>query len=99
MQAEVRTLYHCGKFLTKKERDKEPPCRGKLQVIEDRFHPLNRVVTRAQLTSVTDGINSPLLPELLDVRIAWLEGKAIHLRGIEDIDGVMYAQEWEVRVS
>ena len=98
MQAEVRRINRQGKLLRKSEWSKAPPCRGTLQVFENRLHSFGRVVMCATLKSRTDGTETLLLPELLDVELIWLSGKTLRLRGIEQIDGVLFGQTWDVEV-
>ncbi len=61
------------------------------------MHPFNRAVLCAQVVSITDGLESPVLPEHTDAELIWLDGNRIRLRGNELIDGAMYAQTWDVR--
>jgi hypothetical protein len=98
MRVEIRPIYHCGKPLPKAQRQKEPAYRGKLSIAENRLHAYGRVVTCARLTSITDGIATALLPELTDVQILWLDEDQIRLRGNEQVDGVEFAQTWDVKV-
>ena len=98
MRVEIRPIYNCGKPMPKAQRLKEPAHRGKLSIIENRIHAHGRVVTCARLTSLTDGIATPLLPELTDVHILWLEEDQIRLRGNEQINGVEFAQTWDIKV-
>jgi hypothetical protein len=98
MRVEIRPIYYFGKALPKAQRLKEPAHRGKLSIVENRIHAHGRVVTCAKLTSATDGIATMLLPELTDVHILWLDGDQIRLRGNEQIDGVEFAQTWDVKV-
>ena len=98
MRAEVRPLNVLGKPLPKAQHQKEPACRGKLHVAENRMHAFGRVVNCATLTSATDGLDTPLLPELLDVQIIWLDNSSMRLRGIEDVGGTLFAQTWDIKV-
>ena len=98
MQVEVRPIHLWGRPLPKSERLKGPACRGKLRVAENRLHALGRTVKCATLTSVTDGLETPLLPELTDVELIWLDAGNLRLKGTELIDGAGYTQTWDVRV-
>ncbi len=98
MRAEIRPINFRGKPLAKAQRLKEPASRGNLRVFENRLHTLGRVVICATLTSATDGLETPLLPELLDVQIIWADDNMMRLRGVEQIDGVLFGQTWDIRV-
>lgn len=98
MRAEVRPIFVRGKEMPKAVREKEPARRGALSVAENRLHAYGRVVTCAKLTSTSDGLDTPLLPELTDVQIIWLMDSSMRLRGIEQVDGVLYGQTWDIKV-
>lgn len=98
MRVEVRPLYECGKPLPKRPRMDAPGYRGKLAISENRLHALNRVVTCARLTHATDGADTPVLPELTDIHILWLEGESIRIRGIERVENAFYGQTWDIKV-
>ena len=98
MQVEVRPIHLLGRPLPKSERMKGPACRGKLRVAENRLHALGRSVQCATLTSVTDGLETPLLPELVDAKLLWLDDRTIRLQGSELIDGAFYTQTWDIKV-
>ena len=97
MRVKVSPLNVLGKPLFKRERDKREVYAGKLKVLENREHRLGRAVTVARVVSTTDNTEAPLL-ELYDVALLWLEDTKVRLRGFEDVDGVQYAQTWDVEV-
>jgi hypothetical protein len=98
MRAEVRPVFVRGKSMPKAVREQEPARRGKLSISENRLHEFGRVVTCAKLTSTSDGLDTPLVPELTDVQIIWLMESGMRLRGIEQVDGVLYGQTWDIKV-
>lgn len=98
MRAEVRPLNLRGKPLDKAVRARTPASHGTLRVFENRLHVFGRAVTCATLTSTTDGLETMLLPELLDVQIIWADDYVMRLRGNEQLDGAFFGQTWEVRV-
>ena len=99
MRVEVHCINHRGRQLERAERSRQPVLRGELKVFENRLHPFNRAVLCAQVLSVTDGLEQPVLPELTDVQLIWLDGKRLRLRGVESVDGALFAQTWDLRVS
>lgn len=98
MRVEVRPLYVHGKPLRKDERLREPPSRGKLSVVENRLDARGRVVTCATLTNERDGLDSALLPQLTDVQLIWISDESVRLRGLEQIDGALFGQTWDIKV-
>ena len=98
MQVEVRPINVGGRPLPTSQRKKEPASRGKLRIFENRNHRLGRVVLCATLTHATDGLNTEMLPELMDAQVIWLDDKVMRVRGVEDVGGTMYAQTWEIMV-
>lgn len=98
MRIEVRPLNHLGRPLRKSERTKSPPCRGSLKVFENRLHSFGRAVMCAHVVSLTDGLESDLLPELVDMQLIWLDGATMRIRGTESVDGALYGQTWDIKV-
>lgn len=98
MKVEVHCINRKGRPLPKAQRTSQPGCRGELKVFENRLHALNRVVCCARLVSMTDGVEAALLPELTDAQLLWLDDKKMRFTGIEDIDGTLYQQGWDVKV-
>lgn len=98
MRVEVRPINVRGKPLPKADRDKFAPSRGRLALSENRVHALGRVVTSATLKSLADGLENLLLPELYDAQVLWLIDTSMRIRGFEDVDGVQYAQTWDIKV-
>lgn len=98
MRAEVRPIYVLGKAVPKVVREKDAPARGELTIIENRLQSAGRVLICAKLTSSTDGIGAPLLPELADARVIWLSGSSMRVCGIEKVGEVLYAQTWHIEV-
>lgn len=98
MRVEIRPINLRGKALKKAERDALAPVCGKLKVFENRLHALGRTLLCARVLSVSDGLETDLLPELLDAQLLWLDDKAIRLRGVEQVDGTSYGQTWDIKV-
>lgn len=98
MRVEVRTINQKGKLLKKADRLNLPPCRGELKLLENRLHTLGRATTCARIVSAGDGLETDLLPELVDASVIWMDDKAIRLRGIEIIDDIHYSQTWDIKV-
>jgi hypothetical protein len=98
MRVDVRPINICGRPLPKSQRTKQPASQGKLRIGENRLHELGRVVLCATLTDTSDGLETPLLPELMDVQVIWVEDSSMRLRGTEKVEGVHYAQTWDITV-
>lgn len=98
MRVEVRPLNVHGKPLTRAQHQRLPASVGKLKVIEKRSSKLDRIVLCATLTSVSDGLETELLPELGEAQVIWVDDGVMRIRGIEVLEGVQYAQTWAVKV-
>ena len=98
MLVKVSPMHVNGKPLFAKERHKREVYTGKLKVLENRLHRLGRAVTTATLVSATADVEQPLL-ELYDVALLWMDDRRIRLRGFEDVDGVQFAQTWDIEVA
>lgn len=98
MRVEVRPINQSGRPQGKAALQSSPPSRGKLKVAENRLHSFGRIVLCAKLVSSTDGLETELLPELLDAQLIWLDDKTIRLRGVEQIGGCLFGQTWDIKV-
>lgn len=98
MRVEVRPLNVQGVPLPASQHKRLPASVGKLRIAENRLHRLGRVVLCATLTSISDGLDTELLPELTDVQVIWVEDGFMRIRGIEQVGGVQYAQTWNLTV-
>jgi len=98
MRAEVHPINLQGKPLSKSLRESQAPYIGALKISENRLHAFGRVVTCANLIDPKNGTDLPVLPELVDAQIIWLADKNMRLRGIEQVEGVLYAQTWDIKV-
>ena len=98
MRVEIRPMNVRGKTLRKAERTALPATRGILKVFENRIHGLGRTARVAQVISATDGVETELLPELLDAELIWLDGDVVRLRGTELVDGTAFGQTWDIKV-
>lgn len=98
MKADVRPVNDHGRPLHKSVRIKQAASRGELRLAENRLHSLGRAVISATLTDDAGGTGTALLPELLDAQVIWIDGTTMRLRGVEVVEGVHYAQTWDVTV-
>lgn len=99
MHAQVRPINVRGKPLPKPVRLKEAAAVGHLKVFENRLHTFGRAVTCATLTDTKDALNTPKLPELLDVEIIWMDERTMRLRGVEVVEGTLYGQTWDITLT
>ena len=98
MRVEVRPLNVLGKPLTRAQHQRLPASVGKLKVHEKRSTKLDRIVLCATLASVSDGLETELLPELGEAQLIWADDGILRLRGIEVIEGTQYGQTWVMKV-
>jgi hypothetical protein len=98
MRVEVRPLNVSGRPLSRAEHQRLPASVGKLKVHEKRSSKLDRIVLCATLTSVSDGLETELLPELGEAQLIWADDGVMRIRGIEVLERTQYAQTWVVKV-
>lgn len=97
MRVKVRPINVAGRPLFARERERRDVFAGELEVMENRVHPLGRVVTTARVVDIVDNAESTVL-ELYDVTLLWIDRTQMRLRGFEDIEGVQYGQTWDVEI-
>lgn len=97
MRVKVRPINVAGRPLFARERERREVFAGELKVMENRIHPLGRVVTTARVIDTVDNVESTLI-ELYDVTLLWIDGRQMRLRGFEDVEGVQYGQTWDVEM-
>ena len=97
LQVRVRPLAYQGRALFKDELSKRDAFDGALKVVENRLHRLGRVVTTATLTGHHNEADVVLL-SLHDVVLLWMDRRKMRIRGFEDVDGVEYAQTWDIEI-
>lgn len=98
MRAEIQTINLRGKPLPKGLRMSQGIFTGTLRIRENRLHDFGRVVTCATLTNPKDGLNTAILPDLIDAEIIWLADDGMRIRGIERVGDVFFAQTWDIKV-
>jgi len=59
--------------------------------------PLRRVVTQAWVFNPTPGPD--IIPRLHDAKVNGMAQLGMNINGVEDIDGVLYAQAWWCRTE
>ena len=98
MQVEVQLVNEKGRGLPARERTGMPVYRGRLCIQEARSHELGRVTPTAQLISLSEGCELPVVPALNDAAVLFLKQGQMRIRGFEFVDGVQYGQTWDVKV-
>lgn len=98
MKVKVRPLNNQGRPLPMAQANTTPASEGLLLVTEERDRRLGRSVMRARLLHPSDGAQTDLLPLLSDAQLIHIENGRLRLAGIEERDGVSYAQTWAVEV-
>ncbi len=98
MRVKVIKINAKGQLEFKKDRDRRGEVHdGELKFGENRLHRYKRSVVTASVMSVTGNVPHPII-ELEDAVVLRIDDKSMLIRGVEDIDGVQYAQLWDVRV-
>lgn len=98
MQVDVLPMFERGRSRPQSERELGPHTRGELRVYERRVHELGRSVRCAKVVSAVDGTATPILPELLDAEVIWVEKNKLRVRGNELIGGSLFGQTWDLKV-
>ncbi|MDO8772053.1 MAG: hypothetical protein Q7K57_25770 [Burkholderiaceae bacterium] len=99
MKVEAVLIYEKGRGITSKIRTGMTKYRGNLRIREGRVQELGRIATIADLTSTTDGADSPVLPSLHDANVIFIDSGNMRIRGFEVIEGTQYAQTWDLKVA
>ncbi|MFO1414908.1 MAG: hypothetical protein U1F10_13560 [Burkholderiales bacterium] len=98
MLVDVMPLYDCGKPVYKSKKEEGATTRGHLKIGEERIDKNNRVANCANVLSAADGLDTPMLAQLVDARLIYWVDRNFRLSGTENIEGVNYAQAWDVTV-
>lgn len=88
-----------GKLLTKRELGAERPRLGVLRVDEFRDYEQSRTLTRARLLEPNVNVERDVLPELIDVRMLYVEESRMRIAGVERLPHADVAQTWELEVQ
>ena len=71
--------------------------RADIHIGDHHSEPLGRVATQAWVFNPTPGPD--VIPRLHDARVNGMAQLGMNINGIEEIDGVMYAQSWWCRAE
>lgn len=99
MKVEAQMINELGKSIPTRQRESQPQYRGRLRIREARSDAIGRIVTTADLISLTDGADSSVVPTLHDVNAIYLESGKMRIGGFEIVGGAQYGQVWDPKVS
>ncbi|WP_313456430.1 hypothetical protein [Pseudomonas sp.] len=74
-----------------------PALRADVHIGDHHSEPLGRVATQAWVFNPTPGPD--IIPRLHDAKVNGMAQLGININGVEEIDGVMYAQLWWCRAE
>lgn len=74
---------------------KVKPLRADIHIGDHHSEPLGRVSTQAWVFNSSPGPD--IIPRLHDAKVNGMAQLGININGLEDIDGVLYAQSWWCR--
>ncbi len=97
MKVKVRPIHVHGRPEFKKQRERREVFAGELKVHDDRPPAIGRNVITARVVSMVDDVEATLL-EMYDAVLLWCDKGHMRIRGFEDVDGVQFAQVWEIEV-
>ncbi len=72
------------------------PLKADIQIGEHHSPLLGRVTTQATVFNCTPGPD--VIPPLLDAKVTGMATLGMNITGVEDMDGVLYAQSWWCKV-
>lgn len=73
------------------------PLRADIHIGDHHSPPLGRVATQAWVFNPTPGPD--IIPRLHDVKVNGMAQLGMNISGLEEVDGVLYAQSWWCRVE
>jgi hypothetical protein len=76
---------------------KMQPLLADVHISESPCEVLGRSTTSAWVFSASPGTD--IIPRLLDARVTGMAQGGMNITGIEEVDGVLYAQSWWCRVE
>ena len=89
-------MRNCGKALSQIAIHSAVPVRGDLIVVQEKSEAFGRYSNVARFHMAGSSDPQPM-PPLHDAVLSWMGPNGFVLTGIEDIDGVTYAQSWWCR--
>jgi hypothetical protein len=98
MHVKVRKINSNGRPLFSGDATRQQVFPGKLKVMENRIHALGRVTITAAIIDTID-TSEATTAELYDAVMLWADGKKMRMRGFEELDGIQYAQTWEIEFA
>lgn len=98
MRVSVNPIFEMGRPVPAAKRKAPPESRGLLKFLERRIHALGRITKTANVVTMVDGMEQPVVPELVDAELIWVDDQKMRIRGLEVVEGVTYGQTWEVTV-
>ncbi|EKT4504162.1 hypothetical protein QEM14_001791 [Pseudomonas putida] len=76
---------------------KVQPLRADVHIGDHHSEPLGRVSTQAWVFNPTPGPD--IIPRLYDAKVNGMAQLGININGVEEVDGVLYAQSWWCRAE
>ncbi len=86
-----------GKAIPSDQLSKIQPLRGDIHIGDHHCEALGRVATEAWVFTHSPG--QDIIPRLLDAKVNGMAQLGMNINGVEDIDGVLYAQSWWCRAE
>ena len=98
MYVKLTPLFHRGVSIPPKVRDTTPSVTGVLHLHEERVARIGRTVRIARIKDPADATIQSKIAPLYDAVIEYLVDNQMRIRGIEEEEGVVYAQCWDIRL-
>lgn len=96
MYVQLKPLFHQGVEIPIKVRKASPPVAGLLHLHEERVARIGRTVRIARIKDPADPLVSSKIPPMYDAVIEYLVDSQMRIRGIEEENGTLYGQCWDV---
>lgn len=98
MKVSCVCVFHRGEEIPRKIRQSTPSIEGELDHREERINRIGRTVRVAKIKDPADPKLLSKLPLLVDAVIEYAVGDAMRIRGVEEEEGVLYGQCWDIRL-
>lgn len=98
MYVKLTPLFYKGVSIPVKVRNTTPSVTGILNLHEERVARIGRTVRIARIKDATDATIQSKVAPLYDAVIEYLVDDQMRIRGIEEEEGAVYAQCWDIRL-
>lgn len=99
MLVEIKPIFHRGTEVPFKVRQDLPPIVGTLHLHEERVARIGRTVRIARIKDPSDAALQSKIAPLYDAVVEYSVLNKMRIRGVEEEEGALYGQCWDVVVT